>query len=210
MYGGCEISLGIAIDFTLSNGDPKDPESLHYIGDQSKNQYLAAIKSVGSILQFYDSDKSIPVVGFGAAIHPEPDRASHCFALNGDIFNPECDGIEGVVAAYTHAIQRVNLAGPTYFEKVIKLSADMASSEPPEKMKYYILLIITDGIINDMKKTVDEIVRASSLPMSIIIVGVGSADFSAMEFLDADEEPLYSQTLKKQMERDIVQFVPFH
>lgn len=25
VFGGCEISLAIAIDFTLSNGDPRDP-----------------------------------------------------------------------------------------------------------------------------------------------------------------------------------------
>jgi hypothetical protein len=41
-----------------------------------------------------------------------------------------------------------------------------------------------------MKKTVSEIVRGSSLPLSIIIVGVGSEDFSSMHVLDADDEPL--------------------
>ncbi len=46
--------------------------------------------------------------------------------------------------------------------------------------KYYILLIITDGFINDMDKTIDQIVRGSSLPLSIIIVGVGKEDFSSM------------------------------
>ena len=60
-----------------------------------------------------------------------------------------------------------------------------------------------------MQKTIDEIVRGSSLPLSIIIVGVGSEDFSSMDVLDADDEPLYSRTYKKYMERDIVQFVPF-
>jgi len=30
-----------------------------------------------------------------------------------------------------------------------------------------------------------------------------------MDVLDADETPLYSKKLKKQMERDIVQFVPY-
>ena len=43
--------------------------------------------------------------------------------------------------------------------------------------QYQILLIITDGIINDMAKTIDEIVRGSELPLSIVIVGVGEADF---------------------------------
>jgi hypothetical protein len=32
-----------------------------------------------------------------------------------------------------------------------------------------------------MKDTIDEIVRGSALPLSIVIVGVGSADFSNMD-----------------------------
>lgn len=35
-----------------------------------------------------------------------------------------------------------------------------------------------------MDATVEAIVDASSLPLSIVIVGVGGADFSAMDFLD--------------------------
>lgn len=89
---------------------------------------------------------------------------------------------------------------------MIKYVADMAENErvSQQSQKYFILLLITDGIINDMQKTIDEIVRASSLPLSIIIVGVGNEDFSSMERLDADQDPLYSQAYKKIMERDIV------
>ena len=47
--------------------------------------------------------------------------------------------------------------------------------------------MLTDGVITDMPDTVLAIVRASRLPMSIIIVGVGNADFSAMDKLDCDE-----------------------
>ncbi len=70
-------------------------------------------------------------------------------------------------------------------------------------------MIITDGIINDIEKTIDQVVRGSSLPLSIIIVGVGDADFSAMDILDADDEPLFSERFQKHMASDIVQFVPF-
>lgn len=49
--------------------------------------------------------------------------------------------------------------------------------------------------------------EASHLPMSIIIVGVGSADFGAMDELDADTVPLSYNGLNAV--RDIVQFVPF-
>lgn len=44
--------------------------------------------------------------------------------------------------------------------------------------------------------------------MSIIIVGIGNENFTNMNILDADEEPLVSSWGEK-MSRDIVQFVPF-
>merc|ERR1712125_313485 len=75
--------------------------------------------------------------------------------------------------------------------------------------KFHILVIITDGIINDMNKTIDEIVRGSENNLAII-VGVGDADFSGMDTLDADDEALYSQAYRKYMAADIVQFVPFN
>ncbi|MEQ2258929.1 Copine-3 [Xenotaenia resolanae] len=74
--------------------------------------------------------------------------------------------------------------------------------------QYFVLLIITDGVITDMDETRTAIVNASRLPMSIIIIGVGGADFSAMEFLDGDDGILRSATGEAAM-RDIVQFVPF-
>lgn len=49
---------------------------------------------------------------------------------------------------------------------------------------------------------------ASVLPLSIIIVGVGNADFTAMETLDADTVALSAGGIKAA--RDIVQFVPFN
>lgn len=74
--------------------------------------------------------------------------------------------------------------------------------------QYFILLIITDGVITDLDQTRTAIVNASKLPMSIIIVGVGGADFSAMEFLDGDDGVLRSSSGEPAV-RDIVQFVPF-
>lgn len=73
---------------------------------------------------------------------------------------------------------------------------------------YFVLLIITDGVITDMDHTRAAIVEASRLPMSIIIVGVGGADFSAMEFLDSDDKLLQAPS-GVVASRDIVQFVPF-
>ena len=70
------------------------------------------------------------------------------------------------------------------------------------------LLIITDGIVTDGNETREAIVNASDLPMSIIIVGVGSADFGPMEYLAGDDGIVKTVNGRK-AKRDIVQFIPF-
>lgn len=72
---------------------------------------------------------------------------------------------------------------------------------------YYVLLILTDGEITDVANTIRAIVYASSLPLSIIIVGVGEADFDKMDVLDSDDG-LLADSAGNRAKRDIVQFVP--
>jgi hypothetical protein len=82
--------------------------------------------------------------------------------------------------AYIDGIKNVALSGPTYFAPLISAAAGVAASCncSQERQKYIILLILTDGVINDMDATIASVIDASTQPMSIIIVGVGSADFS--------------------------------
>ena len=70
-------------------------------------------------------------------------------------------------------------------------------------------MILTNGGIQDVEETIDEIVKGSSLPLSIIIVGLGQEDFSSMIRLDGDTEALYSQRYNKYVDNDMVQFVPY-
>ena len=163
-------------------------------------------------MQFYNSSKQINLYGFGGAIPPYNKKPSHCFAMNGNILNPRVNGIEQTIAHYRHSLNNINLYGPPKFSEIINQVNDHVEASPVNynNQSYHILLIITDGIINDMKETVDQIVRGSSSAMCIIIIGVGDADFSQMEELDGDDEALYSQRFRKYVEADIVQFVPFN
>ena len=66
---------------------------------------MKAIRSIGDILQFYNSDKTINLYGYGASFPKSAQgdvrpSTSHCFALNGNIFDPEVDGIDGVISVY--------------------------------------------------------------------------------------------------------------
>uniref|UniRef100_A0A8D3DGS7 C2 domain-containing protein n=1 Tax=Scophthalmus maximus TaxID=52904 RepID=A0A8D3DGS7_SCOMX len=192
--------------FPLSQtGNPAQPTSLHYMSPYQLNAYAMALKAVGEIIQDYDSDKMFPALGFGAKLPPDG-RVSHEFALNGNPQNPYCTGIDGVMEAYYQSLKSVQLYGPTNFSPVINHVARYAASVK-DGSQYFVLLIITDGVISDMAQTKESIVNASCLPMSIIIVGVGPAEFDAMVELDGDEIRISSRG--RYAERDIVQFVPF-
>ncbi|KAG9345075.1 hypothetical protein JZ751_009616 [Albula glossodonta] len=209
IMGGCQIQFTVAIDFTASNGDPRNSCSLHYIHPYQPNEYLKALVAVGEICQDYDSDKMFPAFGFGARIPPDF-KVSHDFAVNFNEDNPECAGIQGVVEAYQNCLPKIQLYGPTNIAPIIQKVASSASEEmhTKEAMQYFILLILTDGVITDMADTREAIVHASHLPMSVIIVGVGNADFSDMQMLDGDDGILRSPKGEPVL-RDIVQFVPF-
>jgi len=205
IQGGMQVNITMALDFTGSNGHPQDPNSLHYMHpDGIDNQYAVAIKAVGEIIQDYDSDKMFPVLGFGAKV-PPTGVVSHEFFVTLDPNNPFCAGIQGIMQAYQRCLKSVQLFGPTNFSPVIEHVARFARSYKEGGSNYFVLLIVTDGIITDLEETKRSIVGASTLPMSIIIVGVGNEDFSAMQMLDGDRSRL--STGQTTADRDIVQFV---
>ncbi|XP_040058731.1 copine-9 isoform X1 [Gasterosteus aculeatus] len=203
--GGTQLNFTVAIDFTASNGNPSQPTSLHYMSPYQMNAYAMALKAVGEIIQDYDSDKHFPAYGFGAKLPPDG-KISHAFPLNSNTETPNCVGIEGVLEAYFQSLRTVQLYGPTNFAPVVNQVARCAA-EVTDGSQYFVLLMITDGVISDMAQTKEAVVNAASLPMSIIIVGVGPAEFDAMEELDGDEVRVSSRG--RIAERDIVQFVPF-
>lgn len=201
VIGGCEISLVIGIDFTASNGNPLQRGSLHFADSMGANEYEMAIRAVGDILAAYDSDQLFPTYGFGAKLPPDFDVPSHKFPLSGSE-DANCHTIEDVLNMYRHTLYNVRLSGPTEFSQIIRAAAEHAAEEVAQnEQSYTILLIVTDGVINDLKCTLKEIERATSLPLSIVIIGVGGdADFTDMNLLDGDDLG---------HERDIVQFVNF-
>ncbi|NWX17537.1 CPNE9 protein, partial [Aegotheles bennettii] len=195
----------VGADGCCAAGMPSHPTSLHYASPYQLSAYALALKAVGEIIQDYDSDKLFPAYGFGAKVPPDG-KISHQFPLNNNADNPSCVGIEGVLESYLQSLRTVQLYGPTNFAPVINQVAG-AAAQVIDGSQYHVLLIITDGVISDMLQTKEAIVTASSLPMSIIIVGVGPAEFEAMEELDGDEVRVSFRG--RYAERDIVQFVPF-
>ena len=127
---------------------------------------------------------------------------SHCFGL---VPGLEVPGVQGILNAYAAALPVIHLSGPTLFAPVLSAAVaraqhNLANLKAGQPLVYTILLIITDGVINDMPATQALLNQAAGLPLSVIIVGVGEADFSQMNALDGDDAPR-----KQSGARDIVQ-----
>jgi hypothetical protein len=200
--GSCELNMSVAIDFTGSNGDPRRHGTLHYIHpDGGLNDYEKALTAVGDIISKYDSDQKYPVYGFGAKLNGQ---LHHCFQCGG---TNEVSGVSGIIQAYRSTFhEQIILSGPTLFQEVIQTAAANASSAQEKakcegRQSYSVLLIVTDGAVSDMNATKNALMAASNSPLSVVIVGVGNADFSAMQFLDDFRASPPSN--------DIAQFVEF-
>ncbi len=207
--GGTQVSLMVGIDFTGSNGNPKDNNSLHCI-NKCPNLYEQAIDSCCTAVAYYDSDQMFPVFGYGAIVDFTKNKVDHCFPLN-LTQDPNIYTVKGILDGYRKFIQGVKLYGPTYFSPLINRCNQIVSENKTGEV-YTILMILTDGIINDMQLTIDAIVDSAKLPMSIVVIGIGPGGqngFDEMDALDSDTKALTSSKGEKSV-RDIVQFVEFN
>lgn len=197
----CELELCVAIDFTASNGNPSVPGTYHHVNKNGEmNDYEKAITAVASIVAKYDHDQKFPVWGFGAKYNGEMQQ---CFQVGPE---PEAQGVCGILESYRSVFKTpIVMSGPADFSHVIKHAAataknSLGSSLVNNMLSYTFLLILTSGNVSYLTDMMNALDDASSAPLSIIIVGIGNADFKEMQFLD---------DFAKGDTRDICQFVNF-
>ena len=102
------MQLITCIDFTGSNGIPTSPLSLHYTGGGKRTMYEEALKAVGDILLDYDTDKQVPMYGFGAKVKlpnfNSKGQVDDIFPLNGNLQEPEVYHVNGMLQIYRRCI----------------------------------------------------------------------------------------------------------
>ena len=175
------MANGIVIVLVFSEREPETIRiiSLRKATKSERNKYEKAIKSCGNILKIYDSFQMFPVYGFGG-VPFKGKEVSHCFNINMKK-DPKISGLDEVLQYYVESLKLVDLVGPTYFQQIIKNTMETIKKEIKENTSvYHVFLILTDGKIDDMNETKHILVEASKMPLSIIIVGIGSADFGKM------------------------------
>jgi hypothetical protein len=182
MNKNCRIDFCVAIDFTSSNGDPREESSLHYQCDASLNDYEETITAIGGALDVYSKTEDYSVWGFGAKFGGEVRHVFQCGATE------TVNGVDGIITAYKSMFQDdLTMSGPTDFRSVIHAAALRARKNhlnaTENSVLYTVLLVITDGIMENLQETQQKLAAYSEMPLSIVFVGVGRSDFRQMHEL---------------------------
>jgi hypothetical protein len=165
--------------------------------------YEAVIQSVCQTMDvFDDADQTIPCYGFGdhreTGSRDSDERAAtqHAvFSLNpGD---RPCNGVEEIISRYKAVKQAVMLGKPQVdkrsFAPIVNKAIELLNEKRPQDERdttrlfdqFHVLVILTDGEVHRDRQvppdewspqeleTVRAIQKASHLPLSIVVIGVG-------------------------------------
>ncbi|CAH8449989.1 unnamed protein product [Dicrocoelium dendriticum] len=203
IFGGTSINVVVGVDLSNHTMVGQMPADRHVELARSCNEYGVAIQAVMEILQEYDSDQLFPAYGFGSRLSTGG-KICHKYPLSGDSETYFCKGMDGVLEAYRRSFDAVHLSGPVCFSPIIRDVSESAKQSNGSE-NYYVLLILTNGTVDDWVETKKAVIETSFLPISIIVIGVGPGRFSDMEILDQDFGLL--KVGQDQACRDNVQFV---
>ena len=202
IYPGFCLKTMLALDFTMTKAK-KESEEIY-------DEYVEAISSIGRLLNYYDDDYMMTTYGFGGKQPPYHNVVSHCFALNGNYFNPYTKNLEAIKELYKLKVKEIKEHGPAIVSEIIKFAAEVARYiKIHEPKQYQVLCIITEGDIADNDMAIKEIIKAGDQPFSILQCGIGGGDFSTLKMFDADDEVQATSRANMESERDIVQFINF-
>jgi hypothetical protein len=201
MRTGVEFAMSVAIDFSSKNRPKSDPRSLHKLTSDS-NSYLSALKCLTWFFRNFDSNGRYDLYGFGAKVGGS-DYVSHYFPVASNVV-----GTEGVEQAYRAVLETLEFSNPCYLHKTLQNLVmpyehrPMSNSSGPKV--YNILVILTQGELDDFEEFKEQLVRASNLPLSVVIVGMGGTAFPQLTTADSDH-CLMKSTSGNIEERDFVQ-----
>jgi len=207
LSGGCSLDLMIGVDCSIANGVGK--QGLHHCTSHWLNDYQAGIQKMGSIMENFARGRHSSIWGFGGKIDGV-DKPLFMMA-------ERIAEARELLRTYEKKIVENSLfelggddTGGVQLQPLIEASTFRAIRSCKSRQSYTILCIFTAGNIVDIQESVDLICAASEdAPLSIIIVGVGNRDFSAIEKVCTNDKGPMRDSRNVPIARDIVHFVSF-
>ena len=197
-----DFNLNLAIDFTGSNGNVMSENSLHSLVTKTGNEYETSTKICAEILSFYDKHKNFPVYGFGGIFPKISLNTQEIFNLNLKQ-NPIINGIDNILETYHLNINKIEFGGASLLAPVLNHVVNYIKNDNNQK-RYHLLLILTDGLCDDVDDFFDAIVNSSYFNISIIFVNI--SEYECKEFINfnSDKYSIVGYNKKKQKRKNVV------
>ncbi|XP_064488567.1 copine-8-like [Ornithodoros turicata] len=199
MNGDFQFNFAVIVDVSSSNG------TMHTLRGKPNryNLYENAIRAFSDVIQQYDEQQMIPLVGFGAKVPPNFMNESLIFLNGAD--SVRCRGVKGLLEAYRTKVPQLEPAEPSELSPALNYAAKLAR-DASDPLKYYVVLVFTDGKLDYTLSTLDTLVGASSAPMSVIFVGIGDNELPFFKEIEAKKLRQRTQS-RTTAERDFVSTV---
>jgi hypothetical protein len=206
LSGGSSLDLMVGIDCSVANGALGTGEkNLHYSASHWLNDYQAGIQKLGTIVEHFARGKHSSMWGFGAKIKGvTKDKYAMAERL--------CLGKELLQVYDKNVVDNsvFELGEPALLKPMIEAATFRTIRSCKKRQCYTILCVFTAGDIVDLQESVDLICTAAEdAPMSLLIIGVGNRDFSAIEKLTGVETGRLRDSRGIPIAREIVNFVSF-
>ena len=141
---------------------------------------------IGTLLEHYSIDKGILMYGFGAKWKDYGHQAVNFqFPLTGLHSKPRAPSLKKAIKAYKDSLSNCELLGPTNgvpaFTRIINMIKTKRDKETGKWPNYFVINILLDGDLDDMKPFFRLLYEANGIPLSVILVGVGQHEFKSKE-----------------------------
>lgn len=181
-----ELSFVFAVDFSSQIGQISDRNPLHFYSKACPNEFEIGIRILCEFFARLNEKKKYHALGFGGTegwINMSP--GTFPLSLN---CNLEVIGNENLIETYRGSAKIIKSARNIKLDGPIAYTTNLArESVYANKNMYTILVIFTykDYEIDDFR---DLLVESAGLPLSIMIVGIGTGDFYNFSILNKEGE----------------------
>ncbi|CAI4231737.1 unnamed protein product [Auanema sp. JU1783] len=189
IVSGTQLHFELAVDFSSDEGKNRIDNR------RFDSDFQISMRAIGSIIRDYSPNKLFAAFGVGAKI-PPTFHESHEFHLNFAL-DPACRGLDGVMDAYRKAESIVTPIKDAKFAPIIQYVTRLSQQSGFRGLHYHIFTIFARSPPVDMKDVIVSLQAVAEAPLSIVFIGIGSADFTPLMKLASK---------RKDLKRDCVEY----
>jgi len=170
----------IGVDYSLANLTFDDNcYCIHTLKPGLPNDYVDVLRHVSTSFKNYS--RFMVAYGFGARTTAGEGPACDLLSMTGDYADPFVQSEDELINCYAGTIKTVRLALPVNYKKIVQFVCDLAqmeygtASDATHIKNYYVVTLLMAGVIDDLEDSLNEILRAADLPISVVVIKIGPA-----------------------------------